>query len=138
MASQATTQIATESWPVAGPWSAGYVGLMGSSPTNEVVRPDAGELGVVEHTGLTDVGLEREGNEDSFLVRPPLFVVADGMGGAQGGEVASRTLVGVFEEAAAGARLPGALAPTVEEANARIYAMAKDDPSLRGMGCTAT
>jgi PPM family protein phosphatase len=87
---------------------------------------------------MSDVGLERDGNEDSFLVRPPLFVVADGMGGAQGGEVASRTLVGVFEEAAAGARLPGALAPTVEEANARIYAMAKDDPSLRGMGCTAT
>jgi serine/threonine protein phosphatase PrpC len=111
---------------------------VGSSPANEVVRPDAGELGVVEHAGLSDVGLERDGNEDSFLVGPPLFVVADGMGGAQAGEVASRTLVEVFEQAAAGDRLPDALKATVEDANSRIHAMAKDDPSLRGMGCTTT
>jgi protein phosphatase len=102
------------------------------------VRPDAGELGVVEHAGLTDVGLEREGNEDSFLMRSPLFVVADGMGGAQGGDVASRTLAEVFEEACAAGGLPDALAATVEAANARIHAMANDDESLRGMGCTTT
>jgi PPM family protein phosphatase len=111
---------------------------MGSSPTNEVIRPDAGELGVVEHAGLSDVGLQRDSNEDSFLVHPPLFVVADGMGGAQAGEVASRTTVEMFEEAAAGGGLPGSLEATVHEANARIHAMAREDPSLRGMGCTAT
>ena len=113
----------------------GTLGFVGSSPTNEVIRPDADELGVVEHAGLSDVGLEREHNEDSFLVRPPLFVVADGMGGAQAGDVASRTLVGVFEEADG---LPESLEATLHEANARVFAMATDDTSLKGMGCTAT
>jgi PPM family protein phosphatase len=117
---------------------AGYVGLVGSTPTNEIVRQGAEGLAVVEHAGLTDVGREREGNEDSFLVRPPLFVVADGMGGAQAGEVASRTLVEVFEEAAAAGELPDALEATVQKANGRIHQMAVDDPKLKGMGCTAT
>jgi PPM family protein phosphatase len=111
---------------------------VGSTPTNEIIRPGPGELGVVEHAGLTDVGREREGNEDSFLVRPPLFVVADGMGGAQAGEVASRTLVEVFEEAAVAGELPDALEATVQKASARIHRMAVEDPSLKGMGCTAT
>jgi serine/threonine protein phosphatase PrpC len=95
-------------------------------------------VAVVEHAARTDVGLEREVNEDAILVRPPLFVVADGMGGAQAGEVASRTLVEVFEEAAAAGDLPDALEATVQSANARIHRMAVDDPSLKGMGCTAT
>jgi serine/threonine protein phosphatase PrpC len=111
---------------------------VGSSPTNEVIRPDAGELGVVEHAALSDVGREREGNEDSFLDLPPLFVVADGMGGAEAGEVASRTVVEVFEEAAAAGALPDSLEATVQKANARIYAMATEDLSLKGMGCTTT
>jgi len=109
---------------------------VGSSPTNEAIRPDAGELGVVEHAALSDVGREREGNEDSFLELPPLFVVADGMGGAEAGEVASRTVVEVFKKAAGASELPPALEPTVQKANARIYAMAKENPSLKGMGCT--
>ena len=111
---------------------------VGSSPTNEVIRPDADELGVVEHAALSDVGLERTGNEDSFLALPPLFVVADGMGGAEGGEVASRTLVEAFEEAAAGGELPDSLEATVQKANSRIHAMATEDLSLKGMGCTTT
>src|SRR3954471_4883884 len=120
------------------PRQASTLASVGSSPTNEVIRPDAEELGVVEHAALSDVGLEREANEDSFLALPPLFVVADGMGGAQAGEVASRTLVEVFEKAAAAGELPDALDATVQSANARIHRMAVDDPSLKGMGCTAT
>jgi protein phosphatase len=111
---------------------------VGSSPTNEVIRPDAEELGVVEHAALSDVGLEREGNEDSFLDLPPLFVVADGMGGAKAGEVASSAVTEVFEAAASAGDLPAALESTVQNANARIYAMATADPSLKGMGCTTT
>jgi len=95
-------------------------------------------VAVVEHAARTDVGLEREGNEDAFLVRTPLFVVADGMGGAQGGEVASRTLVEVFEEAVAAGELPDGLASAVQKANARIHRMALEDESLKGMGCTVT
>jgi protein phosphatase len=109
-----------------------------SSPTNEVIRADAGELGVVEHAALSDVGREREGNEDSFLELPPLFVVADGMGGAEAGEVASRTVVEVFAEAAAAGELPDALEATVQKANSQIHAMATEDPTLKGMGCTTT
>jgi protein phosphatase len=111
---------------------------VGSSPTNEVIRADAEELGVVEHAALSDVGRERDGNEDSFLELPPLFVVADGMGGAEAGEVASRTVVEVFEGAANAGELPDGLEATVRRANERIHAMATDDPSRAGMGCTTT
>jgi PPM family protein phosphatase len=89
---------------------------------------------VAEYAALTDVGREREGNEDSLLLRPPLFAVADGMGGAQAGEVAS----GMAVETLAGAREPGDLAPVVEEANARIHRRAKEDSGLEGMGTTVT
>jgi serine/threonine protein phosphatase PrpC len=116
----------------------GYVGGVGSSPTNEVIRADAEELGVVEHAALSDVGREREGNEDSFLDRSPLFVVADGMGGAEAGEVASQAVVEVFEEAAAAGELPDGLEATVQKANGRIYAMATENPDRKGMGCTTT
>jgi protein phosphatase len=105
---------------------------------NEPPRAGAGELGVVEHAALSDVGREREGNEDSFLERPPLFVVADGMGGAEAGEVASEATVEEFERAAAASELPAGLEATVQAANARIHAMAVEDPSRAGMGCTCT
>src|SRR3954452_9395833 len=123
---------------VAVPPGDGYVGHVGYLPTNEVIRPDAAELGVVEHAALSDLGREREGNEDSFLERPPLFVVADGMGGAEAGEVASRTVVEVFEAAAEAGELPDALEATVQTANGRIYKMASEDTSKAGMGCTPT
>jgi serine/threonine protein phosphatase PrpC len=121
---------------LAAPCADGYVGGVGSSPTNEVIRADADELGVVEHAARSDVGREREGNEDSFLELPPLFVVADGMGGAEAGEVASQTVVEVFADAAAAGSLPESLEATVQDANARIYAMAQENPERSGMGCT--
>jgi protein phosphatase len=93
---------------------------------------------VAEYAALSDVGRERSGNEDSFLESAPLFVVADGMGGAEAGEVASQTVVDTFEQAVAAGDLPESLGPTVQAANARIYAMAQEDPSKKGMGCTCT
>ena len=100
-------------------------------PTRERIRP----LCVVEHAGISDVGREREHNEDSFLVKPPLFVVSDGMGGAEAGEVASQTAIDTFEHAS---DLPGALGATVEAANARIHEMATEESGRQGMGCTVT
>jgi len=61
------------------------------------------EPAIAEHAALSDVGLKREGNEDSYLEQPPLFVVADGMGGAKAGEVASGIVVETLAAAAAGA-----------------------------------
>jgi len=95
---------------------------------------------VVEHSALTDVGRLREGNEDSMLDDPPLFVVADGMGGAQAGEVASSLAV----EAVSATRPRQAstatddLADVISEANAHIHSKAQEEPDLVGMGTTIT
>ena len=95
-------------------------------------------LRVVEQAGLTDVGRQREANEDNFLCGP-LFAVADGMGGAQAGEVASRMAVDVL---GAGDRDGGTpeerLTRMISLANRQIYDLAKRDESRRGMGTTAT
>jgi serine/threonine protein phosphatase PrpC len=89
---------------------------------------------VAEHAALSDVGRARDANEDSFLERPPLFAVADGMGGAQAGEVASRIAV----EALAGANSADDLRRAVEEANSRIHDSAAEDRGRAGMGTTVT
>ena len=54
-------------------------------------------LRISDHFHASDVGRQRQGNEDSYFVRAPLFVVADGMGGAQAGEVASEMAVDSFD-----------------------------------------
>jgi protein phosphatase len=97
-------------------------------------------LKIVEHAGLTDVGRQREANEDNYVVVPPVFVVADGMGGARAGEVASRTAAEAFEEAGAdGQGTPEErLTRLTREANRRIYDLAQSDTSRRGMGTTLT
>jgi PPM family protein phosphatase len=96
-------------------------------------------LRIVEQAGRTDVGRQRTANEDSLAVRPPLFAVADGMGGAKAGEVASAVAV----EAVEGAResdqpAEAQLADIVRAANRRIYDLAVADESRRGMGTTLT
>ncbi len=96
-------------------------------------------LRVVERAGDTDVGRQREANEDSYVVAEPVFAVADGMGGAQAGEVASRTAAGVFEDSGGSVGTPEEqLTKLVREANRRIFALAQEDPSKRGMGTTCT
>ena len=97
-------------------------------------------LRVVEHAALTDVGRQREGNEDSLLEDPPLFAVADGMGGAQAGEVASRLAVETLGGLKPGddGRAEEELADAVREANSRIHGKAASDKALAGMGTTIT
>jgi serine/threonine protein phosphatase PrpC len=96
-------------------------------------------LRVVEKAALSDVGRARQGNEDSYLERSPLFAVADGMGGARAGEVASGIAVSTFDEEPQPEASPEErLAAVATAANQRIYSLAQEDASYAGMGTTFT
>jgi serine/threonine protein phosphatase PrpC len=96
-------------------------------------------LRIVEHVGRTDVGRQRSVNEDSLVLAPPFFAVADGMGGARAGEVASAMAADAFEgERDSGEPPEVQLARILREANRRIYDLAVADDSHRGMGTTVT
>jgi len=86
----------------------------------------------------TDTGRQRSANEDSYFARAPIFVVADGMGGAQAGEVASKTAAEAFDRDLPGAPPEQVLRDTIEAANSEINSRARSDPSLAGMGTTIT
>ena len=93
-----------------------------------------------ESAGRTDPGRVRRRNEDAFVLDPPLFAVADGMGGAQAGEVASRLTAAAFREFHEADRLPPdeRLQAIIQEANRRIYDRAHADSGFSGMGTTVT
>jgi serine/threonine protein phosphatase PrpC len=96
-------------------------------------------LRVSEQAFRTDTGRQRTANEDSYYARAPVFAVADGMGGAQAGEVASRIAAESFEPAERGGKAPEAfLRAIAETANERIHSLAEDDSSRSGMGTTLT
>ena len=95
-------------------------------------------LRIAEKASLTNVGRQRQSNEDSYLERDPLFAVADGMGGARAGEVASRMAVEAFDSAAKDASPEETLRSVAREANRRIYEMAQGDTEHAGMGTTLT
>jgi protein phosphatase len=96
-------------------------------------------LRVVEQYAATDTGLQRRANEDSLLARAPLFVVADGMGGAQAGEVASRIAVEAFRHGLDDSAKPEvALVDLAQEANSRIHELSHSNAEQAGMGTTLT
>jgi PPM family protein phosphatase len=97
-------------------------------------------LRVARYAKRSDTGRQRKANEDAFFARSPLFAVADGMGGAQAGEVASGLAIGVLDGG-----LPGGagsveqrLADAVRVANEDIHRRSQDEPALEGMGTTFT
>ncbi|TDD72339.1 Stp1/IreP family PP2C-type Ser/Thr phosphatase [Jiangella aurantiaca] len=94
----------------------------------------------LRYAARSDVGLVREGNEDSGYAGPHLLAVADGMGGHAAGEVASRAAI---DELVNADQMPDGdpidvLSAAVSAANGRINDMARSDPSRAGMGTTST
>jgi PPM family protein phosphatase len=87
-----------------------------------------------QRAAATDPGRRRRRNEDAYVVQPPLFAVADGMGGAQAGEIAARIAAGVLRESSAG----DPIVDLIQEANRQVYEAAASDEARAGMGTTMT
>ncbi len=87
---------------------------------------------------VTDTGRKRRRNEDAYVVEPPLFAIADGMGGAQAGEVASRLAAAALRENAAVGGGEDRILDLIQEANRRVYDRSSTDPNTSGMGTTIT
>jgi serine/threonine protein phosphatase PrpC len=83
--------------------------------------------------GASDPGRKRRRNEDSYVIDPPLFAVADGMGGAQAGEIASKLAASAVRSGD-----PGQLEELIQEANRRVHQRSVEDAAASGMGTTLT
>jgi PPM family protein phosphatase len=95
-------------------------------------------MSVLGHsTGLSDAGRKRRRNEDAWVCHPPLFAVADGMGGARGGEIASRVAATALGESVDGSGESRVVA-LIQEANRQVYERAREDSDASGMGTTIT
>ncbi len=94
---------------------------------------------VGSYAARTDTGKKRRRNEDAYVLAPPLFAVADGMGGAQAGEVASKLAAAALEDTDPG-RIAGPerVASLIQEANRRVHERSSVDPATSGMGTTMT
>ena len=96
-------------------------------------------MAVGAYAVASDTGRRRSRNEDNYVVAPPLFAVADGMGGAQAGEVASQLAASALEGSSSDELGgPERVDALIQEANRRIYDRASTDPAASGMGTTMT
>lgn len=96
-------------------------------------------LRIADQASLTDVGRQRHTNEDSYYAEAPVFAVADGMGGAQAGEVASAMAVEEFVGAGDPSGTPEERLDAIATgANRKIWEMAQADSRRAGMGTTLT
>ena len=112
----------------------------GSATASSLTRRTSDLLRVADKFSDSNKGRQRRANEDNYFVGVPVFVVADGMGGAQAGEVASRTAVEQFSHGLPpGDGSPeGRLVELVREANGRIHELSQSDAKRQGMGTTLT
>ncbi|GAA0348571.1 protein phosphatase 2C domain-containing protein [Actinoallomurus spadix] len=95
----------------------------------------------IHFAARSDVGMLREGNEDSAYAGSRLLAVADGMGGHVGGEIASAAAIETLkplDRDFPAHELVGALEQAVHRANETLHSIVEGDPSLQGMGCTLT
>ncbi|MBA2740902.1 MAG: Stp1/IreP family PP2C-type Ser/Thr phosphatase [Actinobacteria bacterium] len=87
---------------------------------------------------VTDTGRRRLGNEDAYVWGPPLFAIADGMGGARAGEIAAGIAAATFEEVLGRTMGADAISEVIADANRRIWERSLADPATAGMGTTVT
>lgn len=97
-------------------------------------------LRVAEHAERTDTGRQRRANEDAYFARAPLFAVADGMGGAQAGEVAAQAAVETLAQGLpdGSGSVEERLAAAAQTANEHIHELSVRDDERAGMGTTLT
>lgn len=88
--------------------------------------------------GLSDTGRRRRHNEDAYVLQPPVFAVADGMGGAQAGELASRLATETVRQAGSDGDGVERVASLIQAANRRVYERSREDSAASGMGTTMT
>jgi protein phosphatase len=88
-------------------------------------------------TGLSHPGRRRRRNEDAWVCEPPLFAVADGMGGARGGQIASKLAASALATDASGSGEERVVS-LIQEANRRVYERGAEDSAASGMGTTIT
>ena len=87
---------------------------------------------------LTDTGRRRRHNEDAYVCDPPLFAIADGMGGAQAGEIASHLAATSVQHAERDGGSETRVEQLIQDANRSVYERARADESTSGMGTTMT
>jgi serine/threonine protein phosphatase PrpC len=87
---------------------------------------------------LTDTGRRRMRNEDAYVFEPPLFAIADGMGGARAGEIAAGIAAAALRDGRGEASDEASLEAVIAEANRRVWERSVADPSTAGMGTTVT
>jgi len=93
---------------------------------------------IEQAAGDSDTGRKRRRNEDAYVVRPPLFGVADGMGGAQAGELASSLAAAAMKESGLSGGGERRVVQLIQDANRRVHERASNDAAASGMGTTMT
>jgi protein phosphatase len=93
---------------------------------------------ITESVAETNVGRKRRHNEDNYVYAPPIFAIADGMGGANAGEVASAVAAAAVLDSKAQSRGEAHAISLVKAANLAVHKRASSDKSVSGMGTTMT
>jgi serine/threonine protein phosphatase PrpC len=93
---------------------------------------------VTAYAHQTDAGRKRRRNEDAFVVKPPVFAVADGMGGPRAGEVASSLATAAVKTAEGEETGHDRVVALIQAANRSVYERSSEDAAVSGMGTTMT